>query len=213
MMEQAYREYVMKNFFVEDFFEFRNGTDEFFLEETDKGGETRLHFKVGGAESFAILNVDKKNNTLFNFLKSTKVLSLNKRVDHIVLEADANHRWTAHLIEMKSSIPYGEKWTEIKGKFRASYLFIQALCAILHMELSEVRMYTTYENVILDYMPENMICRRSKVGEKPPVPQKEWSGEQFVLRFGTDCRLPFEHTPIHLTRNQDKILEGEFQCA
>lgn len=213
MMEQTYRKYVMDNFFVEDFFVNLNGTDEFLLEETDEGGETWLHFKVCGAEAFAILNVDKQNNTLLYFFKSDRALSLYKRVDHIVLEKREDNHWVAHLIEMKTSISYAEKWTEIKGKFRASYLFVQALCAILHIELSEVKMYTTYENVSLDYMPENMICRRPRVGVAPAVPKQEWSDGQFVLRFGQDCQLPFEHTPIQVTRNQNKILEGEFQCA
>lgn len=212
MMDRAYREYVMNNFFVEDFFGFRNELDEFLLEETDEGGETWLHFKVGGTDSLAIFNVDKKK-TLFTFLKSDRELCLNKRVDHIVLEERGNNRWVAHLIEMKTSIPDAEKWAAIKGKFRASYLFVQALCAMMHMELSEVRMYTTFENVCLKYKAENMISRRPRVGVKAVVPEQEWSGGQFALRFGNDCLLPFVHTPIQVTRNQNKILEGVFQCA
>ena len=211
MMEQAYREYVMNNFFVEHFFE-RRDKDAFFLAETDEGGQMWLHFKVRGMDSFAILNVDKKNTQL-SFFNPEKILSLNKRVDHIVLEERDDNQWIAHLIEMKTSISCADKWAEIKGKFRASYLLVQALCAMLHMELSQVRMYTTFENVCLKYKPENLISRRLRVGQKAVVPEQEWSGGRFALRFGNDCRLSFVHTPIQVTRNQDKILEGEFQCA
>lgn len=212
MMEQPYRNHIIENFFVEHFLERGNAEDGFVLEETDIGAETLLHFKVCGSDSLALLNVDKKN-TLFDFFKSDRILSLNKRVDHIVLEECESNQWVAHLIEMKTSISCAEKWAEIKGKFRASYLFVQALCAMLHMELTEVRMYTTYENETLDYMPENMIGRRPMVGVKAVDPKQEWSGGQFVLRFGNDCLLPFAHTPILVTRNKDNILEGEFQCA
>lgn len=212
MIEQTYREYVMNDFCIEHFFEFKGGSDGFLLQETDEGGETLLHFKVNGANTVAIPNCDKKK-TLLDFLRTDKALSLNKRVDHIVLEERDNNQWIVHLIEMKSSVSSAEKWTEIKGKFRASYLFVQTLCAMLHMELAEVRMYTTYEKVTLNYKPENLICRRPRVGDKEATPQQEWDGEKFTLRFGVDCRLPFRHTPILVVRNQDEILEGEFQSA
>ena len=211
-MDQLYRQYVMENFFVEDFFEQSDDKGDFLLEERDQGGETKLQFGIEGSESWVIANVDKKN-TKFSFMKTDKKLSLGKRVDHIVLEKREDNKWIAHLIEMKTSISSGEKWIEIKGKFRASYLFIQAICAMLHMDLSEVRMYTTYENVVFDYAPENMISRRPRLGVPQVVPHQEWAGGKFTLSFGEECRLFFMHIPIHVTRNQDNILEGQIKCS
>lgn len=212
MIEKVYREYVMKELFVDDFFEVGNETKEYLLEERDKGGESIFHFGVNGSDTFAILNIDKKNTKL-NFLRTERKLSLNKRVDHIVWEEIGENQWMVHLIEMKSDIPSVEKWIEIKGKFRASYLLVQALCSILHMKLAYVRMYTTFEHVCLEYAPENLISRRVRVGEKVPVPKMEWSGNRFELRFGDDCTLPFIHTPIQMKRNENKILEGMFQYS
>lgn len=218
-MSQQYRDYVIDNLFVEDFFEKKNDDSAYVLEETESGGECRLYFKTLSPKSIAILNVDgkktqendkKRNLTQFNFLKSDGKLSLRKRVDHIVFEEREDSFWIAHLLEMKSSVSCAEKWTEIKGKFRASYLLVQALCAMLHMKLMEVRMYTSYENVSLSYAPENLVFRKPRVGAVAADLSKEWSGEKFVLQFGDDCRLPFLHTPIHVTRNEKNILEGQF---
>lgn len=44
------------------------------------------------------------------------------------------------------------------------------------------------------------------------IPQ-EWSGENFLLRFGDDCELSFEHTPIKMSRNSSNVLEGEFDVT
>lgn len=208
-MSQKYMEYVIENFFVESFFERKEDDSACFLEETEPGGESKLCFRTLSEKSVVIRNVDKKN-TQFLFFKQDKKHSLGKRVDHIVLEQREKEEWIAHLIEMKSGISCAEKWMEIKGKFRASYLLVQALCAILHMNLTEVRMYTVYENIVLDYTPENMVFRKPRVGEAPATPQMEWSGGKFYLRFGQDCQLPFLHTPIHVIRNKENILEGQF---
>jgi hypothetical protein len=45
------------------------------------------------------------------------------------------------LIEMKGSVGE-EKWAEIKGKFRASYLVAQALAGMLELDIAEAAMYT-----------------------------------------------------------------------
>lgn len=218
-MSQKYRDSVIENFFVEEFFEKKDDGSAYLLEETELGGECRLYFKTLSAKSLAILNADgkkdhengrKRDLTQFNFLKSDAKLSLRKRVDHIVFEEREDASWIVHLLEMKSNISCAEKWAEIKGKFRASYLLVQALGAMLHMNLAEVRMYTSYEHVVLSYTPENIIFRKPRVGGVAADLSREWSGEKFVLQFGDDCRLPFLHTPIHVTRNEENILEGQF---
>ena len=45
------------------------------------------------------------------------------------------------MIEMKGSVGE-EKWAEIKGKFRASYLVAQALAGMLELDIAEATMYT-----------------------------------------------------------------------
>ncbi len=209
-MNEEYRKYIIDKLFVDNFFE-QNPDGEYELEETDPGGETCLHFKVSGKKSMAIKNLDKKN-TGFLFLRDEKSLSLKKRADHMIFEQIGDNQWLVHLIEMKSSISSQEKWLEIKGKFRASYLFVLAAAAILHMDISEIRMYTTYEKVSLDVLPENPVFRRMRTGSVPAIPQKEWNGESFGLRFGDACRLNFRHIPIRAERNEKKYLEAWYAC-
>ena len=209
-MNEEYRKYIIDKLFVDNFFE-QNPDGEYELEETDPGGETCLHFKVSGKKSMAIKNLDKKN-TGFLFLRDEKSLSLKKRADHMIFEQIGDNQWLVHLIEMKSSISSQEKWLEIKGKFRASYLFVLAAAAILHMDISEIRMYTTYEKVSLDVLPENPVFRRMRTGSVPAIPQKEWNGESFGLRFGDACRLNFRHILIRAERNEKKYLEAWYVC-
>lgn len=216
-MNEEYRKYIMEKFFVEDFFEESpDGTYE--LEEADPGGETLLHFYVPGKHSMAVRNLDKKK-TDFLFFRNEKALSLKKRTDHIVFEQKENGSWTVHLIEMKSSVTTKEKWLEIKGKFRASYLFVLAAAAILHMKIEHIRMYTTYEKETISEgcmtcMPENPVLKRVRTGEAPGMPAKEWNGGEFELRFGDNCRLPFFHIPVRVCRNEEsRYLEGCYSCT
>lgn len=163
--DEKYRKYVMENYFIKDFWSKKNGVNGFRLQENAKGGASELYFKVQGENSVAICNIDQKN-TSFNFFIQGKTFFLQKRVDHVVLESQVDGTWVAHLIEMKSSVSTVEKWLEIKAKFRASYLCMQAICAMLHMKIGKVCMYTTYENVTWKCLSENMISRKTRVGEK-----------------------------------------------
>lgn len=206
----TYTQHIKDNFFVDEFWT-ENEDGYFLLEETDKGGESQLRFKVQSLENLGILNIDKKN-TLFNFLVDSKKIGLNTRVDHIVLEKRRIMNGGAHLVEMKSSISSIEKWYDIKKKFRSSYLFVQALCAMMHIQLTQIYMYTTYEKVNWSYQPENPSSRRLRVGKRPVSPEAEWNGGQFELRFGDECQIPFVHTPIHMERNDNRILIGEYDC-
>lgn len=87
----TYTQHIKDNFFVDEFWT-ENEDGYFLLEETDKGGESQLRFKVQSLENLGILNIDKKN-TLFNFLVDSKKIGLNTRVDHIVLEKKENNEW------------------------------------------------------------------------------------------------------------------------
>ena len=49
-MKEEYKNYVIKHFFVEDFFE-KEPTGNYRLEEMDLGGETSFFFKTVGIDS------------------------------------------------------------------------------------------------------------------------------------------------------------------
>ena len=198
------RNYIINELMEENFIE--SETDQIYLEEKEDSGKSILRWKLLSNQNFSIRNVDKKN-TIIHFFDEKK--GMYKRVDHIVFENIGNNDWKIHLIEMKSSVKYN-KWIEVKAKFRASYLLVQAIAAILSMNIKEVRMYTTYEKCNLD-IPETMpTARRLFLGQKNVDPLDEWQGIDFGLNFGE--RIEFMHTPIQMVRNEMDILQGEFLC-
>ena len=199
------RNYIISELMEENFIE--SETDQIYLEEKEDSGKSILRWKLLSNQNFSIRNVDKKN-TIIHFFDEKK--GMYKRVDHIVFENLGNNDWKIHLIEMKSSVKYN-KWIEVKAKFRASYLLVQAIAAILSMNIKEVRMYTTYEKCNLD-IPETMpTARRLFLGQKNVDPLDEWQGIDFGLNFGE--RIEFMHTPIQMVRNEMDILQGEFLCS
>lgn len=199
------RNYIISELMEENFIE--SETDQIYLEEKEDSGKSILRWKLLSNQNFSIRNVDKKN-TIIHFFDEKK--GMYKRVDHIVFENLGNNDWKIHLIEMKSSVKYN-KWIEVKAKFRASYLLVQAIAAILSMNIKEVRMYTTYEKCNLD-IPETMpTARRLFLGQKNVDPLDEWQGTDFGLNFGE--RIEFMHTPIQMVRNEMDILQGEFLCS
>ena len=199
------RNYIISDLMEENFIE--SETDQIYLEEKEDSGKSILRWKLLSNQNFSIRNVDKKN-TIIHFFDEKK--GMYKRVDHIVFENLGNNDWKIHLIEMKSSVKYN-KWIEVKAKFRASYLLVQAIAAILSMNIKEVRMYTTYEKCNLD-IPETMpTARRLFLGQKNVDPLDEWQGTDFGLNFGE--RIEFMHTPIQMVRNEMDILQGEFLCS
>ena len=199
------RNYIINELMDENFIE--SETDQIYLEEKEDSGKSILRWKLLSNQNFSIRNVDKKN-TIIHFFDEKK--GMYKRVDHIVFENLGNNDWKIHLIEMKSSVKYN-KWIEVKAKFRASYLLVQAIAAILSMNIKEVRMYTTYEKCNLD-IPETMpTARRLFLGQKNVDPLDEWQGTDFGLNFGE--RIEFMHTPIQMVRNEMDILQGEFLCS
>ena len=134
-----------------------------------------MSLKLLSNQNFSIRNVDKKI-TIIHFFDEKK--GMYKSVDHIVFENLGNNDWKIHLIEMKSSVKYN-KWIEVKAKFRASYLLVQAIAAILSMNIKELLMYTTYEKCNLD-KPETMpTARRLFLGQKYVDPLDERQGTDF----------------------------------
>lgn len=174
------------------------------LEEAEDSGRSILTFVLKSDSNISIKNVDKKHTDMY-FFQTGSAKSMFKRVDHIIFEYRPDEKWRVHLIEMKSKVGHST-WIDIRGKFRASYLLTQAIAAMLDMEIEEVLMYTTYENVDLtceDTMPSS---RRMPVGKEYIRPEDEWSGGKLGLNFG--ARYPFVHKPIQMRRNGENILVG-----
>ena len=118
-----------------------------------------------------------------------------------------HQKWDAHLIEMKTGIEKLEKWVEIKGQFRASYLAVKAIAAVIDYEIENFYFYTTYEHASFMSDKENTVTRKAHLGKEAVRPEDEWNGNKFGLNIGD--KLPFTHTPVKMTRNGEGILVRE----
>lgn len=200
------REYIIKELIKTQFIEHETG--KVYLEEIEDTGKSVLELQLSSSENLSIKNVDKKN-TQINFFVKDKKKSMYKRVDHIIFECLGDNNWKVHLVEMKSSVG-NDKWMDVKGKFRASYLLAQGIAAMLEMKLIETYMYTSFEKVYFNLSEIMPVERRLQVGEKHVKPQDEWNGGKFALNFGN--KIPFIHIPIQMKRNDKGILVGKYIC-
>ncbi|MDD6170398.1 MAG: hypothetical protein PUB46_10045 [Lachnospiraceae bacterium] len=199
------REFIINELMVPNFIESMGATDVFY--ELDIAGNSELTFEMSRTDNFCIKNVDKKKTDILYF-NASKKLSMWKRVDHIIFEHLGEKQWRIHLIEMKSSVN-ADKWVEVKGKFRASYLLVQGIAAMLEMNIVETLMYTTYEHVDMKHDLTLPSARRIRSGRRIVRPEDEWSGGQFELNFGEG--VPFQHIPIQMTRNSQDVLVGRYK--
>ena len=87
---------------------------------------------------------------------------------------------------MKSSVS-ADKWSEIKGKFRASYLLAQGIAAMLDIEICETVLYTTYDKVGFMHSETMPVARRIGTGRRPF--KAEWESGWAELNFGTMLKL------------------------
>lgn len=177
---------------------------EVCLEEEEKSGRTRLKVQLDSDDNYLINNPDKNGMSHIGFFRTEKEFSMQKRVDHIVFEREAENQWTIHLIEMKTTVGM-KTWQEIKGKFRASLLLAEAVAAMLDLNVNNVKMYTTFENVNLKSDPYAPVSRRGNVGRKMIRPEDEWNGRDFTLNLGE--RIFFQHKPVKVER------DGEVLCG
>lgn len=205
-MKAIKRKFIIDELMIEDFFEW--STNTIHLEETDKSGESKLDFQVVSKENLMLRNADKKR-TLLPFFQDDNSKSLFKRVDHIIFEHLVDENWKLHLIEMKSAM-FDKKWMEVKGKFRASYLLSQGIAAMLEMNIVDICMYTTYENVHFLCSETMPSARRLPLGVPQIRPQEEWDSGKVGLNFGT--KISFSHKPIQMFRNQENVLVGQYVC-
>lgn len=200
-------EFVLNELMKEDFFEKCN--KDILLEEKEESGKSELHFILHSRDGLCIKNVDHKGTEL-NFFRIEKALSLYKRVDHIVFEKTVNDCWKVYLIEMKSKVNC-RKWTEVKGKYRASYLLVEGIIAMLGIQVEEISMFTTFESVDFK-LPETISSvHRPGTGRKIIMEKErwdEWNGIKFSLNLGE--QIPFLHTPVQMKRDDRNILTGRY---
>lgn len=201
-MGQNKRDYIIYNLMNFDFISKENKT--VILQEEEETGKSELVVDLKDQEYLCIKNLDKKHTELY-FFNNQSQLSMYKRVDHILFEHNADDKWIIHLIEMKSSVA-GEKWVEIRGKFRASYLLAKAIAAILDMEIAQTIMYTTYERVSFQFSKTLPSARRGRSGAVIFKMEDEWNGGKFGLNLGD--RVPFQHIPISMNRKSEEGLFG-----
>ena len=204
-MGNTKREFIIKDLIVQDFIVHEGR--EVLLAETEETGKSELLVKLVSDDNLCIANMDKKR-TDFLFFQEGKTKSMYKRVDHLIFERQQGNQWKLHLIEMKGSVGE-EKWVEIKGKFRASYLVAQALAGMLEIDISETTMYTTYERVEFAHSDTMPTARHGRLGIPQVRMEEEWEGIRFGLNFGE--RICFDHIPIKMVRNTDGALTGKWK--
>ena len=199
---QSFESGLWYNFIVDGFFD--DVSKEYKLTEDKDSGKSEIIFPCKSEKNLCISNFDGDGKpTILPFFKGDADLHLRKRVDHVIFELNQNQKFDVHLIEMKTTV--GSKtWIEVKGKFRASYLTVKAIAAILDYEIENFCFYTTYEKVSLESKKENTVTRKARLGQAAIRPEEEWAGNKFGLNIGD--RLSFKHKPIQMTRNSDGIL-------
>lgn len=196
-MDKNTREFIIKELLTLGFIEHQKS--KLILEETEESGKSELCVQLKSEDNLCIANVDRKNTQIL-FFREEK--SMNKRVDHMIFEHQADDQWKLHLIEMKSRVG-AKKWVDIKGKFRASYLLAQAIAGILELSISETVMYTTFERVELRPLDTMPSARRVRSGISLTRMEDEWNGKNFCLNFGE--KISFLHKPLPMTRGQDGL--------
>ena len=204
-MGNTKREFIIKDFMVQDFI-VQEGR-EVLLAETDETGKSELCVQLASDDNLCIANLDKKKTDVL-FFQAGQEKSLFKRADHMIFEKRQGNQWKLHLIEMKGSVGQ-EKWVEIKGKFRASYLVAQAIAGMLELDIAETVMYTTYERVEFEHSDTMPTARHGRLGIPQVRMEEEWEGKRFGLNFGE--RIPFDHIPIKMERNMNGVLTGKWK--
>lgn len=204
-IEFAFNNYLNRDYFIPKF----ESTDTHNLEEKDKFGESDLKLTVSG-EHYCFMNYDKKleNKLIFAFLKHEKEYNMRKCIDHFVLKK-LDDKWELHMFEFKTSVGFST-WEDVKLKFRASLLSVKALCVYLGIEINKVYAYTTYEiEKFKESQDTNPALKKTLLGSRPaPAPLKEWESGFVCLDTYDKVKLP--HKAIHLNRNENDILYGEY---
>lgn len=204
-------QFIIDELLKENFITVKEDDNVIILEENEEGGESRLKFETKSSNTMTIENIDKKHTEMY-FFKDTSKFSMYKRVDHIIMDnVDIqNNKWDIYLIEMKSNIA-DNTWMEVKGKFRASYLFIKAFAAMIEININNVYMYTTYRKAHFESctIPSS---KRIRTGTRNVPHIEEFEGDKFAINLGE--YIKFKHIPILM---RDDITEhrliGEYEVS
>lgn len=191
--------FIIDELLNEKFIDLSNEDKVIELEELEESGRSKLEFKTISDKTITIKNIDKKHTDML-FFRNDAALSMYKRVDHVIMDNIGGNKWNVYLIEMKSSLS-DKTWIEVRGKFRASYLFIKAFAAILDIEINEVYMCTTYKNF---KFTSNTIpsSKRIRTGTRNVPFIEEFQGGKFAIKLGD--YLDFEHIPILMENNEEE---------
>ena len=191
-------QFIIDELLKEDFVTVKEDDNVIILEENDDGGESRLEFRTKSNNTLTIENIDKKHTDMYFFKEGSKA-SMYKRVDHIIMDNvdEIADKWDIYLIEMKSTVS-DKTWIDVKGKFRASYLFICAFAAMLDININNIYMYPT--------------SKRVRTGTKNIPYIEEFQGNKFAIKLGQ--YISFKHIPILMTDDKsEQMLVGFYNIA
>lgn len=194
-------QFIIDELLKEDFVTVKEDDNVIILEENDDGGESRLEFRTKSNNTLTIENIDKKHTDMYFFKEGSKA-SMYKRVDHIIMDNvdEIADKWDIYLIEMKSTVS-DKTWIDVKGKFRASYLFICAFAAMLDININNIYMYTTYKKA--DFTSETIpTSKRVRTGTKNIPYIEEFQGNKFAIKLGQ--YISFKHIPILMTDDKSE---------
>lgn len=184
-------------------------SNKYVLRENAVEGKSTLEVSLS-EENYCIEDYDHSKKCAF-FVEDGKI-GMQKSVDHVLLEKRADNKWILHLIEMKSSV--GNKtWRDIKQKVRTSYLSMEALAAVMGIEVEEIKTYTTYENEKFNSGRETTNPRMivPPLGE-PAIDFKKEEWDKNIIRIKVGDEITFSHKGIKM-ENIDNVLQGKISLG
>lgn len=184
---------------------FNQQSNYYNLKEEAESGKSNLMTTVDDL-NICIHDFDHKHKCEFAHTKN----SMRKSVDHVILTFK-DETWSLHLLEMKSSVN-DSKWVDIRGKFRASYLNVLALCVFLGIKIDNTYAYTTYERELFTdaQTTTNPIALKAPLGEKKLSEKAEWESGTVGINLGE--KVIFKHRKIKMDRTGDG-LEGSYNLT
>ena len=203
MAYPAYVQYGIDHFLKADKLHLQPESNAYVLKEEDTG-YSELQVTVL-SPNLCMINFDKINR--WGVIDEKKSDGMGKGVDHVILMMDAEEKWKAYLIEMKTGMGEGT-FADEKKKVRADYFKVKALCLYLGIDLSDenIRVYVTYEEKKAGITPNKTAdpaTLRTAVGEKyESIMQSEWN--QGIITIETAEKLTF---PLH-TIKMNKVISS-----
>ena len=183
------------------------------LWEMESSGRTKLKVILPANTSILCIR-NHDNQPRCQFLNPSSDCGLTKSVDHILLTPNQNGSWTAHLIEMKSTVER-EKWHDIGLKARASMLNMKAAAAVLDIPVDSFKVYTTYGRLshFIDDQT-NLAGRKTMLGGD--WKENEWDKNKIPIYIPRGQKIYLWHNGIKMKKevvdNKDTLC-GELTLA